>query len=75
MLLSSNFKFNKWGCNDNNLIDEYVWIKSEYLEILSFNDVKDLIIEMNDCSCDYYNEYFKDYENTINNLLKYSISY
>ena len=75
MLLESNFKFSNWSSDNNNLINEYIWIKYEYLEIYKLEDVKILIKEMNGLSCDYYLDLFKNYEGTINNLLKLSLNY
>lgn len=75
MLLESNFKFSNWSSDNNNLINEYVWIKYEYLEIFKLEDIKTFINEMNEVSSDYYSDLFKNYEDTINNLLKLSLNY
>lgn len=73
MLLENNFKFSNWSSDNNNLINEYVWLKYDYLEIYSFNEIKEYINELNELNMGYTAELFKNYENTINNLLRLSL--
>ena len=75
MLLENNFKFFNWSPDNNNLINEYVWLKYDYMEIYSFNEIKKYINDLNDFDAGYTAEIFKNYEGTINNLLKLSLNY
>ena len=78
LLLDDNrdFKFNNWSGDNNDLINRFVWICwDDCLNVYSFEDVKKLINDFDDCSDEYYRLLFNGYENTINNLLRLSLNY
>mgnify|MGYP007013894235 CR=1 FL=1 len=75
VLLEQDFKFTTYGTSANDLMANHVWIKYQYMEILSFESVKTYLEECNQNDGGMTENLLKNnYGHIINGLLKCSLS-